>query len=82
MGQTLPEIFATHLDARYLGFEPILPCAAYLASVIQANKWESAMILASALAAGEGVIALYRHSASITDSCATVHEGSTSEKDI
>ena len=59
---------------QYVGFEPILPCAAYLASVIQANKWESAMILASALAADEGVIALYRHAGSVTDSCATVHE--------
>ena len=42
--------------------------------MIQANQWETATILASALAAEEGVIALYRHSGSITDSCATVHE--------
>jgi FkbM family methyltransferase len=74
IGQTLLEIFATHPDARYVGFEPILPCVSYLASVIQANEWETATILASALAAEEGVIALYRHSGSITDSCATVYE--------
>src|SRR5436853_311152 len=74
IGQTLLEIFATHPDARYVGFEPILQCVAYLAAVIQANKWETATILASALAADEGIIALYRHSGSITDSCATVHE--------
>ena len=74
IGQTLLEIFATHPDARYVGFEPIPPCVSYLASMIQANKWETATILASALAAEEGVISLYRHSGSITDSCATVYE--------
>ena len=74
IGQTLLEIFATHPDARYVGFEPILACAAYLTKVIEANEWESATILASALGADEGVIALYRHSGSITDSCATVLE--------
>jgi FkbM family methyltransferase len=73
-GQTLLEIFATHPGARYAGFEPILPCAAYLASVIQANRWESAIILASALGAKEGMIALYRQVGSVTDSCATVHK--------
>jgi FkbM family methyltransferase len=74
MGQTLLEVFATHPDARYVGFEPILPCVGYLASVIEANKWETAAILASALAAEEGVIALYRQAGLITDSGATVHE--------
>jgi FkbM family methyltransferase len=74
IGQTLLEIFATHPDARYIGFEPILACAAYLTRVIQANEWETATILASALAADEGVTALYRHSGSITDPCATIFE--------
>jgi FkbM family methyltransferase len=74
IGQTLLEIFATHSDAAYLGFEPILACASYLASVIQANPWESATVLASALGAKEGMIALYRQVGSVTDSCATVRE--------
>ncbi len=74
IGQTLLEIFATHPDATYVGFEPIPQCVTYLATMIQANKWETATILASALGADEGIIALYRHSGSITDSCATVHE--------
>jgi FkbM family methyltransferase len=74
IGQTLLEVYATHPDARYVGFEPIPPCAAYLAKVIQANEWETATILASALSTDDGVIALYRHSGSITDVCATVLE--------
>jgi FkbM family methyltransferase len=74
IGQTLLEIFATHPGARYVGFEPILPCVDYLASVIEANKWETAAILGSALAAEEGLMALYRHAGLITDSGATVHE--------
>jgi FkbM family methyltransferase len=72
IGQTLLENFATHPDITCVGFEPIFTCASYLASVIQANKWESATILALALAAEEGVIALYRHMGSVTDSCTTV----------
>jgi len=71
-GQTLLEIFATHPDARYIGFEPSLPCAAYLASVIEANRWAGSLILASALASEEGLVALYHGPGSITDSGATV----------
>src|SRR5664279_5512891 len=44
-GQTLLEIFSTHPDATYVGFEPIPSCAAYLSSLIQANEWEMATIL-------------------------------------
>ena len=72
IGQTLLEIFAARPDARYVGFEPNLPCAAYLARMIQANKWETAVILASALAADAGVIAFYRHAGSSSDPCATI----------
>ena len=74
IGQTLLEIFATHPNATYVGFEPILACAAYVATVIQSNKWKKATILAAALAADQGIIALYRHAGYITDTCATVFE--------
>jgi FkbM family methyltransferase len=74
IGQTLLEIFATHPNATYLGFEPIPVCAAYVAAMIEANEWKKATILTSALAADEGVLALYRHSGYITDTCATVLE--------
>ena len=71
-GQTLLEIFTIHPDASYVGFEPIPSCAAYVSSLIQANNWETAMVLASALGGDAGVVPLYRHSGSITDSSATV----------
>jgi len=70
-GQTLLEVFITHPNATYLGFEPIPACAAYASRLIHANGWQTATVIATALAANEGVIPLYRHAEAPADSAAT-----------
>lgn len=72
IGQTLLEVFVTHPEARYIGFEPNLACAQYVKRMIQENRWESAQIIGTALGSQNGLLVLFLHRGQRADSGATV----------
>lgn len=71
-GQTLLKVKLINREADYLGFEPNPNCLFYLYHLIRYNRFENVTILPYALSNVSGMIDLNFHSASTTDSLASI----------
>lgn len=72
IGQTLLDLRVTHPNAQYIGFEPNANCVNYLQKLIQANHFQSYLIIPVGLSEENQVLPLYRQQGLLIDSGGTI----------